>query len=562
MRVGVNANFFLRVHTIMSVSAFVRSAVCVFVASAPLLSGESAQAVTTLITKNIVNDTSNRPFFDPLDYDPLIITNDNDYFGTATSGADASTTVTGINIGIGGDGSNGVPMGVTVNFDVSFTVATTGANSVLVDNGNTATNDNQGLGVLTTGETGNPAAQISTNEQLLFDNFQVANVSFVDPLGLLQAGATVSNPKWFALQAPNFGGGDHARTSDDAAVANGVTIFNSTFPITNDLEDGVFPAAAPFYLTGFNGNWNLKGLAYQVDFTHELAGSPATRRTFQFVGGNLPPASATTHQLADGDVTISMDAIGAAGVFVTNNSSIGIGVDSTEDDATGGAAAQRGIDGTLATPEAIQFSFDKTVSLESLTIDGVQFVREDVVLSFVSGVNPFTGLSGYAGDYTLGADSMTVSATDVAARQPYPLMFGVGGQDEIIVEAGTVLSLTSALKTLDPPAVSDGGFLLDMITVNVVEDVDADFDGDDDVDGNDFLIWQRNVGDGTTQAEGDANGDDVVDGADLAAWEGAFGSATANAASVPEPATLALATFGMFIAVAVRVNQARGLYRR
>lgn len=70
---------------------------------------------------------------------------------------------------------------------------------------------------------------------------------------------------------------------------------------------------------------------------------------------------------------------------------------------------------------------------------------------------------------------------------------------------------------------------------------DADFDGDGDVDGADFLTWQRNVA--TTEAtlaQGDSNNDQVVDDEDLAAWKAQFGAATAAAQSVPEPEAIGL----------------------
>jgi hypothetical protein len=52
----------------------------------------------------------------------------------------------------------------------------------------------------------------------------------------------------------------------------------------------------------------------------------------------------------------------------------------------------------------------------------------------------------------------------------------------------------------------------------------ADFDGDNDVDGSDFLSWQRNVGStNATKADGDANGNGAVNGQDLAAWRSGFG---------------------------------------
>jgi hypothetical protein len=75
------------------------------------------------------------------------------------------------------------------------------------------------------------------------------------------------------------------------------------------------------------------------------------------------------------------------------------------------------------------------------------------------------------------------------------------------------------------------------------------FDGD--VDGRDFLVWQRNFGYGldeegvpryATRRHGDANGDRVVDGADMALWQANYGYdsqvLTAASTAVPEPSTL------------------------
>jgi len=57
---------------------------------------------------------------------------------------------------------------------------------------------------------------------------------------------------------------------------------------------------------------------------------------------------------------------------------------------------------------------------------------------------------------------------------------------------------------------------------------DGDFDGDNDVDGADFLEWQRNLG----------------DSANLALWETNYGTTGALSAvtSVPEPTALLLAS--------------------
>jgi hypothetical protein len=76
----------------------------------------------------------------------------------------------------------------------------------------------------------------------------------------------------------------------------------------------------------------------------------------------------------------------------------------------------------------------------------------------------------------------------------------------------------------------------------------ADFDGDGDVDGGDFLAWQRGLGKpvGAMHAEGDADRDGDVDAADLTHWRSSFSAPATFAgetasAVVPEPATALLA---------------------
>jgi hypothetical protein len=63
----------------------------------------------------------------------------------------------------------------------------------------------------------------------------------------------------------------------------------------------------------------------------------------------------------------------------------------------------------------------------------------------------------------------------------------------------------------------------------------ADFDLDGDVDGRDFLAWQRGVGinAGATKAQGDANGDGRVNSADLTLLKAQFGGVSSEAAMAP-----------------------------
>jgi hypothetical protein len=66
----------------------------------------------------------------------------------------------------------------------------------------------------------------------------------------------------------------------------------------------------------------------------------------------------------------------------------------------------------------------------------------------------------------------------------------------------------------------------------------GDFDGDEDVDGADFVAWQTNFpkASGAMPAQGDADFDGDVDGADFVVWQTHFPSTPTPAASpVPEP---------------------------
>ncbi len=91
------------------------------------------------------------------------------------------------------------------------------------------------------------------------------------------------------------------------------------------------------------------------------------------------------------------------------------------------------------------------------------------------------------------------------------------------------------------------GVVFDDFSVTVATaGLSADFNGDGDVDGADFLTWQRGFGLGgqVDNSNGDSNGDGTVDGLDLGEWEGQFGSASgplSGIGAIPEPASALLA---------------------
>jgi hypothetical protein len=125
--------------------------------------------------------------------------------------------------------------------------------------------------------------------------------------------------------------------------------------------------------------------------------------------------------------------------------------------------------------------------------------------------------------------------------------------------AGGVLNLGNAFSLGDP---QDLIFNYGQATSSR----QADFDVDGDVDGSDFLQWQRGLGSqgaGVTAASGNANTDLTVNGDDLGIWRDEFGNTAIptevgtlvrghvryvtsfSVAAVPEPASLALVGLGV-----------------
>lgn len=66
--------------------------------------------------------------------------------------------------------------------------------------------------------------------------------------------------------------------------------------------------------------------------------------------------------------------------------------------------------------------------------------------------------------------------------------------------------------------------------------VAGDFDGDGDVDGADFVVWQTNFPSTGAATAGDADGDADVDGADFEIWQNSFPAGSSPGTTpVPEP---------------------------
>ena len=135
------------------------------------------------------------------------------------------------------------------------------------------------------------------------------------------------------------------------------------------------------------------------------------------LGRDPATPDATSHQLEQNGLTMQMTAVGSGGLLDWNNN--GVGVNSTQDSGT--ATDQRRINGALSTPESIRFSFDDDVAINSMLIGSISAGTETLILSFVSGTNPFTGLGGYSGDYQLTANSLTFHGLERNRAAPGPI---------------------------------------------------------------------------------------------------------------------------------------------
>ena len=86
----------------------------------------------------------------------------------------------------------------------------------------------------------------------------------------------------------------------------------------------------------------------------------------------------------------------------------------------------------------------------------------------------------------------------------------------------------------------------------------ADFNRDGDIDGGDFLAWQRSFGlqQDASLEQGDANGDQRVDMADFQVWEASFGHSTAlgSSRSIPEPGSIPLVFFATLLFLGLRLT--------
>jgi len=126
---------------------------------------------------------------------------------------------------------------------------------------------------------------------------------------------------------------------------------------------------------------------------------------------------------------------------------------------------------------------------------------------------------------------------------------------QLPIDGTNSLNRAFGTSTLFSATNSPTNFAGDTGTVTIVS-FSANFDGDNDVDGEDFLIWQRGAGGPGGFSEGDANLNGNVDGDDLAIWEAQYGLPVPLSAilAVPEPQSVCLLLWGLLALCGRRRN--------
>jgi pectate lyase len=172
------------------------------------------------------------------------------------------------------------------------------------------------------------------------------------------------------------------------------------------------------------------------------------------------------------------------------------------------------------------------------------------------------GVTLVMGDLTMASGSIEIEVAGNQVGQYDQVLvtdhFTAGGTLEVLLDgyapvSGDVFELfgfasssgefSFALPSLDVGLSWDTSDLLTTGELSVIESIveDADFDGDGDVDGRDFLIWQR--GFGLTEQENNSLGDANGNEGDLAIWQTQYAEPVeldVTQTAVPEPSSLVI----------------------
>jgi len=304
--------------------------------------------------------------------------------------------------------------------------------------------------------------------------------------------------------------------------------------------------------------------------------------TWEFGGFHLPadsPYGDIAHFIDGVDFAASpFNDLGSPAFALTNTNTLGFNVSTS---------ANRPFSSAMAMGDVFTMDFDTPAIYDSGGLAG-SFPFAIIVFDGATGADTFSLRAGSSfnfgefdwtfedangTDQPIGASPIAPTATSDGSALRFEMTgattgevtFDVGGADEAVFNVDFIDGAPTAVNIIIFDNRSGDGF-------------DADFDGDDDEDGADFLTWQRgfkSFGGFGTKADGNANsnpgdfGFNEIDGEDLNIWEQGFGNTSvfnptgerefffnnlmitdsagspSSAAGVPEPSSVGLVIAGL-----------------
>ena len=168
---------------------------------------------------------------------------------------------------------------------------------------------------------------------------------------------------------------------------------------------------------------------------------------------------------------------------------------------------------------------------------------------------------GGLGSPNEGKPDAYVSKYDTAGVLAWTRQIGTGYEDasrSVSVDGlgGVYISGYTAASLGESNAGGYDAFVAKFFTDVPLPPGDGNFDGV--IDGLDFIIWATRFGDDPaasppgSPSNGDYNNDGVVDGVDYVVWAQNYGQGPNEAVAVPEPGSLLMLTFGLFLIAARR----------
>jgi hypothetical protein len=369
-----------------------------------------------------------------------------------------------------------------------------------------------------------------------------AKVAFIGP-------ATLSAPGTISV----FTGGTLnflADTSVGGSISNDGTInfpasgmLSVTGSVTNTGTINL-PSGSPGGPSMFGGSvtnsgvFNISRLGAPTSFSMPVSN---TGTIHVFAGSSAFFSSMSN----SGTVTIDATAdttIGGAPIYLAGTGTI---TNSGTLKFVGGYKGTHGVAG-LGTTSFVSGPLETGLGLDSTAL--LSFPGDVVLSSFL-----LTRLAGTTRGTLYDALSvgghLTAGGTlDVALAGYAP----VAGNSFVLLDWGT---LTGTFSTLSLPPLSAGLmwnasklYTAGSISVQIT----GDYNGNGVVDGADYVVWRKTLGQTGTGLAADGNGDGTINSGDYDLWRANFGaiagsgagfSATGSASAVPEPSTLMLLMF-------------------